>query len=53
MTVLSWLVDGIVRSYYPSDKDEIWFKVVFYLLARQRMDVQSTVPDLKHLERVG
>lgn len=53
MTTLSVLVDALLKSYYKSDKDEEWFKVVFYLLSRQRMDVASTVPDLNHIERIG
>ena len=53
MTTLSVLVDAFLKSYYKSDKDEEWFKVVFYLLSRQKMDVASTVPDLNHIERVG
>lgn len=53
MTTLSVLVDALLKSFYKSDKDKEWFKIVFYLLSRQKMDVQSTVPDLNHIERVG
>lgn len=53
MTVLSVLTDALLKNYYMSSKDEEWFKVLFYLLSRQKMDVASTVPDLNHIERVG
>lgn len=53
MTTLSILVDALLKSYYISSKDEEWFKVVFYLLSRQKMDVASTAPDLNHIERIG
>lgn len=53
MTTLSILVDALLKSYYVSDKDEEWFKVVFYLLSRQKMDVASTATDLNHIERIG
>lgn len=53
MTTLSILEDALLKSFYKSDKDEEWFKVVFYLLSRQKMDMASTVPDLNHIERIG
>lgn len=53
MTTLSILSDALLKSYFRTDRDEEWFKVLFYLLSRQKMDVGSTVPDLNHIERIG
>lgn len=53
MTVLSILTDALIKSFYTTDKDEEWFKLLFYFLTRQKMDVSSTVPDLNHIENVG
>lgn len=53
MTVFSILIDAFLKSCYPKYKDEEWFKILFYLLSRQKMDVASTVPDLNHIERIG
>lgn len=53
MTTLSILIDALLKSCYKSSKDEEWFKVLFYLLSRQKMDMQSTTIDLNHIENMG
>ena len=53
MTTLSILTDALLKSFFRTDRDEEWFKIIFYLLSRQKMEVGSTVPDLNHIERIG
>lgn len=53
MTVLSVLVDALIKSSYKKYKDEEWFKVLFYLLQRQKMDMSTVALDINHIERIG
>ena len=52
MAILSQLCDAMVRGLYPKHRDEWWFKILYYILMRQKMDTGSVVPDVTHIERI-
>lgn len=51
MFILSKAVDFMLAGLFPKFKDDEWFKLLYYFIARQKIDTGAIVFDFNHIER--